>query len=48
MYFGVEYTRINYLFVQVCATVIVLFWNFVVNKVWTFAHHNADKTQPRT
>jgi putative flippase GtrA len=47
MYFGVEYTRINYLVVQVCATVVVLFWNFVVNKLWTFAHHNADETQPR-
>lgn len=44
MYFGVEFTSINYLIVQIFATVIVLFWNFLVNKLWTFAH-KADKPQ---
>ncbi len=39
MYFGVENTNINYLLVQIFATCIVLLWNFVVNKLWTFTHH---------
>lgn len=38
MYIGVENTNINYLIVQVFATCIVLLWNFIVNKLWTFAH----------
>ena len=38
MYIGVENTNINYLIVQIFATVAVLLWNFVVNKLWTFAH----------
>ena len=42
MYFGVEYTNINYLIVQIFATCVVLFWNFIVNKLWTFAHHGVD------
>ena len=42
MYIGVENTNINYLIVQIFATGVVLFWNFVVNKLWTFAHHEAD------
>ena len=37
MYAGVENTRINYLIVQVFATAVVLLWNFMVNKIWTFA-----------
>lgn len=44
MYFGVDHTRINYLIVQVFATVVVLLWNFVVNKLWTFAHHDAEES----
>lgn len=39
MYIGVENTNINYLIVQIFATVAVLLWNFIVNKLWTFAHH---------
>jgi putative flippase GtrA len=39
MYFGVENTNINYLLVQIFATGVVLLWNFVVNKLWTFTHH---------
>ncbi len=45
MYIGVENTRINYLVIQVFATLVVLVWNFVVNKVWTFAHHEVEKTR---
>ena len=37
MYAGVENTRINYMIVQVFATAVVLLWNFMVNKIWTFA-----------
>ena len=39
MYIGVENTNINYLIVQIFATCVVLLWNFVLNKLWTFAHH---------
>jgi putative flippase GtrA len=39
MYIGVENTQINYLIVQIFATCVVLLWNFVLNKLWTFAHH---------
>lgn len=42
MYLGVENTNINYLIVQIVATCVVLLWNFVVNKLWTFAHHGVD------
>ena len=38
MYVGVERTNINYLIIQIFATGIVVLWNFVVNKLWTFAH----------
>ena len=27
---------VHYLIAQVCATVLVLFWNFIGNSVWTF------------
>ena len=43
MYIGVENTRINYLLIQIFATAVVLVWNFLVNKLWTFAHHEAEK-----
>jgi putative flippase GtrA len=36
MYAGVENTNINYLVIQIFATIIVLIWNFVLNKLWTF------------
>ena len=39
MYIGVENTQINYLIVQIFATCVVLLWNFVLNRLWTFAHH---------
>lgn len=45
MYIGVENTRINYLVIQIFATLVVLIWNFVVNKVWTFAHHEVENTR---
>ncbi len=45
MYYGVENTNINYMVVQVFATLVVLMWNFVVNKLWTFAHHHANETR---
>lgn len=47
MYIGVENTRINYLIVQIFATLVVLLWNFVVNKLWTFAHPDAKEKQER-
>lgn len=40
MYAGVENTNFNYLIVQIFATIVVLLWNFVVNKLWTFTHHS--------
>ena len=39
---GIENTDINYLLVQIFATIVVLLWNFIVNKLWTFAHHATD------
>ena len=39
MYFGVEHTNIHYLLVQILSTCVVLLWNFIVNKLWTFTHH---------
>lgn len=44
MYIGVENTRINYMIIQLFATVLVLFWNFIVNKAWTFAHPAANRS----
>jgi len=38
MYAGVDYTNFNYMIVQIVATVVVLLWNFAVNKLWTFTH----------
>jgi putative flippase GtrA len=35
--FGVYIAQWNYLVAQLAATAIVLFWNFVVNKIWTFS-----------
>ena len=45
MYIGIENTRINYMIIQLFATLVVLLWNFIVNKLWTFAHPAA--TRPR-
>ena len=47
MYHGVENTNINYLIVQIFATLVVLLWNFVVNKLWTFAHDHSGKSRQR-
>ena len=44
MYIGIENTSINYMIVQIFATAVVLLWNFVVNKLWTFAHHGRNVT----
>jgi putative flippase GtrA len=41
MYAGVDYTDFNYLIVQIFATAVVLLWNFTVNKLWTFTHHQS-------
>jgi putative flippase GtrA len=35
---------VQYLLAQVCATVVVLFWNFIGNSLWTFG---ADATAPQ-
>lgn len=43
MYIGVENTRINYMIIQLFATLVVLLWNFIVNKLWTFAHPAANR-----
>lgn len=36
MSIGVNYLLINYMIVQVLATLLILVWNFVVNRIWTF------------
>ncbi len=41
MYVGVENTRFNYMLVQIFATIVVVLWNYIVNKLWTFTHHAA-------
>ncbi len=38
MYAGVDWLDIHYLLAQIIATGIVLLWNFLVNKFWTFAN----------
>jgi putative flippase GtrA len=45
MYVGVENTNINYMIVQIFATFMVLLWNFIVNKLWTFAHPGAESAE---
>ena len=37
MHAGLEITPWPYLVIQVIATVIVLLWNFLLNKFWTFS-----------
>ena len=44
MYIGVENTNFNYMIVQLFATGVVLLWNFIVNKLWTFAHPGVETT----
>lgn len=36
MYVGVNLMHLYYLLAQIVATGIVLLWNFIVNKYWTF------------
>ncbi len=36
MFIGTHYTTLPYLLVQVFATLLVLFWNFLANRHWTF------------
>lgn len=36
MYIGVSLLHWHYLMAQVVATLLVLFWNFTCNKLWTF------------
>lgn len=36
MYIGIEHLHLYYLLSQIIATGIVLIWNFVANKLWTF------------
>ncbi len=40
MWLALNVLMLYYLFSQVLATLLVLIWNFVINKLWTFA----DKT----
>lgn len=37
MYLGTSQLHFHYLLVQIIATLIVLFWNFIINKIWVFA-----------
>jgi len=34
---GTKYTQIHYLIIQLVATALVLLWNFLLNKFWTFS-----------
>lgn len=36
MYFCIEFTHMHYFLAQLLATGIVLIWNFVISKYWTF------------
>lgn len=36
MHVGVNIIQLHYLLAQITATAIVLMWNFIINKVWTF------------
>jgi len=37
MYLGSNFLQYHYLLVQIIATLIVLLWNFTINKIWVFA-----------
>lgn len=37
LYIGIHYLYFQYLIAQVCATGIVLLWNYTGNKLWSFA-----------
>ena len=36
MQFGISHSSMNYLIIQIIATIIILFWNFVMSKFWVF------------
>jgi len=38
MYFGTSILHWSYIISQILATGIVVFWNFSINKIWTFSH----------
>lgn len=40
MYVGVNIVHTYYLLAQIAATAIVLLWNFLINKYWTFGLEN--------
>lgn len=37
MYVGTSFTGLNYIIIQFVATGLVLLWNFLLNKFWTFS-----------
>lgn len=41
MWIGVDGLSLHYLLAQVMTTVLVLFWSFLGNRWWTFAHAGA-------
>lgn len=47
LYVGVEYISLHPIIARMCATAIVMFWNFFLNKYVTFKHvgesHNIDE-----
>ncbi len=40
MYAGTNYSDIHYILIQLLATGLVLIWNFLMNKLWTFSINN--------
>jgi putative flippase GtrA len=37
MYFGTNILHYHYFLIQIIATLLVLIWNFTVNKIWVFS-----------
>ncbi|MCG5510354.1 GtrA family protein [Ectothiorhodospira lacustris] len=44
---GVYILKINYLAAQIASTAVVLFWNFIINKYWTFSGQTPCPTTPQ-
>lgn len=42
MYVGTETLKWHYFLAQIIATGIVLFWNFILNKIWTFSSKSTE------
>ena len=38
----VDFGAQHYLFSQLCATLAALFWNFLINRIWSFSDHPKD------